>query len=80
MSNKYVVVISIISGIIDPVKLFIGTDQDEVAEKVAEYFRKCVYGIDKDVSDEEMNDGLDEGYFECGKYEVIINWPDYELV
>ena len=80
MDNKYVIVISVMSGIIDPVKLFIGADQGEVVEKVAEYFRKRVYEIDKDVSDEEMNDALDKGYFECGKYEAIITWPDYEFV
>lgn len=64
-------------------KVFIGRENDNVlVEKAERDFSRRVKKLLPSVSDEELEDALDNGYFEDpeGNWAVFIQWPFVEEV
>ena len=51
------------------------TDEEGKAE-AEERFRFCVKENGENVTDEEIEDCIEDGYFEQGNYQVFITWSD----
>ena len=67
-------VFTLSGGILDTNTIFTGKDATARAEK---FFKEQICKLDPGVSEEDIKDLKDEGYFDNGNgKEVIISWPE----
>lgn len=82
---EFCTVISLTNGVVNEVKLFMAFTTDEVSKQAEDYFKVVCKTVHKEVTDEQLEDALENGYFEATVYNmkydkkaVVISWPDVD--
>jgi hypothetical protein len=70
MKLNTVNVIELFSGIFESIHSF--TDDAEGNKEAENLFATILEGNEFSISAEELSDIIDEGHFECGKFELLL--------
>jgi hypothetical protein len=72
-TSEVVVVTFVFQGVIEDTKVY----TKELVEEANKYFAECVRKASKDISDEDIEGYVDDGYFsDDNHYEVVLRWTD----
>lgn len=71
---EYASVITIRNGVVEDETLFVGDSQGEVATQAEASFLAQV-DLGDELSDHELENVLDDGYFEVGDCVICLVWP-----